>query len=213
MTLPAYEKLGAFYLGKNYDMARGQLTEEMLLYDSKDLTTHAVCVGMTGSGKTGLCLSLLEEAAIYTPGSSAGLPADQRTEREREQYGESKTSTAISIGTTILGAIFGRKAASVGTATRAGTSLNRARRAQKEKEDIARAQADAQALRDQLAELEEAFEEDAAAIQAEHDPAALELEAAPLRPRKSDIAAEPVRLAWTPWTVDAGGIATAAYGA
>ena len=36
----------------------------MILYDSKDLTTHAVCVGMTGSGKTGLCLSLLEEAAI-----------------------------------------------------------------------------------------------------------------------------------------------------
>ena len=35
-----------------------------ILYDSKDLVTHAVCVGMTGSGKTGLCLSLIEEAAI-----------------------------------------------------------------------------------------------------------------------------------------------------
>ena len=35
-----------------------------LLYDSKDLVTHAVCVGMTGSGKTGLCIGLLEEAAI-----------------------------------------------------------------------------------------------------------------------------------------------------
>ncbi len=64
MTLPAYEKLGAFYLGKNYDTNVGQITEEMLLYDAKDLTTHAVCVGMTGSGKTGLCLSLLEEAAL-----------------------------------------------------------------------------------------------------------------------------------------------------
>ena len=38
--------------------------DEMVLYDSRDLVTHAVCVGMTGSGKTGLCLSLLEEAAI-----------------------------------------------------------------------------------------------------------------------------------------------------
>ncbi len=59
-----YEKLGAFYLGKMFDMRQGALRDELLLYDSKDLTTHAVCVGMTGSGKTGLCLSLLEEAAI-----------------------------------------------------------------------------------------------------------------------------------------------------
>ena len=39
-------------------------TTSSLLYDAKDLVTHAVCVGMTGSGKTGLCLSLLEEAAL-----------------------------------------------------------------------------------------------------------------------------------------------------
>ncbi|MBI1791648.1 MAG: ATP-binding protein [Acidobacteria bacterium] len=54
-----YEKLGSFYLGRLQDAGRG-----LLLYDSKDLVTHAVCVGMTGSGKTGLCLGLLEEAAI-----------------------------------------------------------------------------------------------------------------------------------------------------
>src|SRR6185369_17214728 len=53
-----FEKLGVFYLGKN------KSNEDLLLYDSKDLVTHAVCVGMTGSGKTGLCISLLEEAAI-----------------------------------------------------------------------------------------------------------------------------------------------------
>lgn len=60
-----YEKLGVFYLGRT----AGTATPEPLLYDSRDLTTHAVCVGMTGSGKTGLCLSLLEEAAID------GIPA------------------------------------------------------------------------------------------------------------------------------------------
>lgn len=59
-----YEKLGAFYLGRTVDAATGQVSPEPLLYDSRDLTTHAVCVGMTGSGKTGLCLALLEEAAI-----------------------------------------------------------------------------------------------------------------------------------------------------
>ncbi len=63
-ALPQYEKLGAFYLGKEYDLEAGECRDDLILYDSKDLTTHAVCVGMTGSGKTGLCLSLLEEAAI-----------------------------------------------------------------------------------------------------------------------------------------------------
>ena len=59
-----YEKLGAFYLGKEYDLASQQLKEDIVLYDSKDLTTHAVIIGMTGSGKTGLGISLLEEALI-----------------------------------------------------------------------------------------------------------------------------------------------------
>jgi hypothetical protein len=63
-TLPDYEALGSFYLGREYDAERAADRPELLLYDSRDLTTHAVCVGMTGSGKTGLCLSLLEEAAI-----------------------------------------------------------------------------------------------------------------------------------------------------
>jgi hypothetical protein len=59
-----FEKLGAFYLGRAYDLAAGRRLDELVLYDSKDLVTHGVCVGMTGSGKTGLCLSILEEAAI-----------------------------------------------------------------------------------------------------------------------------------------------------
>ncbi len=59
-----FEKLGVFYLGREFDIDKKQLGDGMLLYDSKDLLTHAVCVGMTGSGKTGLCISLIEEAAI-----------------------------------------------------------------------------------------------------------------------------------------------------
>jgi hypothetical protein len=62
--IAAYEKLGAFYLGRPYDAARGEARAAPLLYDSRDLLTHAVCVGMTGSGKTGLLIGLLEEAAI-----------------------------------------------------------------------------------------------------------------------------------------------------
>src|SRR5215210_7887136 len=60
----AYEKLGVFYLGRPYDLDKGTAAAEPLLYDSRDLVTHAVAVGMTGSGKTGLLLSILEEAAI-----------------------------------------------------------------------------------------------------------------------------------------------------
>jgi hypothetical protein len=59
-----FEKLGAFYLGRPYNLSNKQPKDGLLLYDSKDLVTHAVCVGMTGSGKTGLCIALLEEAAI-----------------------------------------------------------------------------------------------------------------------------------------------------
>src|SRR5512147_2032127 len=62
--IAAYEKLGAFYLGRPYDAARGEAAPEPLLYDSRDLVTHAVAVGMTGSGKTGLLSALLEEAAM-----------------------------------------------------------------------------------------------------------------------------------------------------
>ncbi|MBX3444864.1 MAG: ATP-binding protein [Planctomyces sp.] len=64
-----YEKLGVFYLGRGYDLDAGAADGDLILYDSKDLTTHGVIVGMTGSGKTGLGVTLLEEAAID------GIPA------------------------------------------------------------------------------------------------------------------------------------------
>jgi hypothetical protein len=59
-----YEKLGVFYLGRPYNLEEKKPGEGLLLYDSKDLVTHGVCVGMTGSGKTGLCIGLLEEAVM-----------------------------------------------------------------------------------------------------------------------------------------------------
>ena len=56
MTAPLkiYEKLDAFYLGRGFDLKAGRVTDQLVLYDSKDLVTHAMLVGMTGSGKTGL---------------------------------------------------------------------------------------------------------------------------------------------------------------
>jgi len=64
-----FEKLGVFYIGREYDLANKKSGEHLVLYDSRDMVTHGVCVGMTGSGKTGLCIAILEEAALD------GIPA------------------------------------------------------------------------------------------------------------------------------------------
>jgi hypothetical protein len=58
------ERLASFYLGQQYDLAGGKILGDTVQYDARDLTTHAVCVGMTGSGKTGLGIIVLEEAAL-----------------------------------------------------------------------------------------------------------------------------------------------------
>jgi hypothetical protein len=58
-----------FYLGKTFDPAQGKPLDQPVLFDPANLTTHAVVTGMTGSGKTGLCIAMLEEAALH------GIPA------------------------------------------------------------------------------------------------------------------------------------------
>lgn len=67
--MQSYEKLGVFYLGRRHDLEHKQTVPELMLYESKHLVTHALVVGMTGSGKTGLCFDLIEEAAMD------GIPA------------------------------------------------------------------------------------------------------------------------------------------
>jgi hypothetical protein len=62
--MPFIEAPTTFYLGRRLDPNTRELVDEVVYYDSRDLTTHAVVVGMTGSGKTGLCITLLEEATL-----------------------------------------------------------------------------------------------------------------------------------------------------
>lgn len=59
-----YEKLGKFYLGKEFNSDNKTVGDDLVMYDSNDLVTHGVVLGMTGSGKTGLCIAMLEEAAM-----------------------------------------------------------------------------------------------------------------------------------------------------
>jgi DNA helicase HerA-like ATPase len=67
MTNQEYDN--KFFIGKEFDLQAGEMGESLTLYDPDDLTTHGVVVGMTGSGKTGLCIDILEEAALN------GIPA------------------------------------------------------------------------------------------------------------------------------------------
>jgi DNA helicase HerA-like ATPase len=67
LQIADFEKLGAFYLGRT--VLPPEKSGQTFLYDAKHLTTHGVVIGMTGSGKTGLSVALLEEAAID------GIPA------------------------------------------------------------------------------------------------------------------------------------------
>ncbi len=57
-----------FYLGEHVDPSNSERTGDRMVLDPDGLTTHGIIVGMTGSGKTGLGVVLLEEAA------RAGLP-------------------------------------------------------------------------------------------------------------------------------------------
>ncbi len=121
--------------------------------------------------------------------------AEQRVEVEEQQYKEKRLSTAVSIGTTVLGALFGRK---LGSVSRAGTAARSASRAAREKDDIARAEERVELLREKLAELEATFQEDLAPLQAEIDLDTIEIESISVPPRKSDIEVESLELVWLP---------------
>jgi septin family protein len=62
--MPFIEAPTTFYLGRQFDLNTHKLGEDVVYYDARDLVTHAIVVGMTGSGKTGLCITMLEEAIL-----------------------------------------------------------------------------------------------------------------------------------------------------
>jgi hypothetical protein len=129
--------------------------------------------------------------------------ARQRMEREQSQVSQQTLSAAISVGATVLGAMFGRKLGSVGNVGRATTAVRGASRIGREKEDVARATESLEVLQQQQEALNREFEARSAAIQKAFDPGALQLESIEVRPRKTDIAAA-VALVWQPWTAGPG---------
>jgi molybdopterin converting factor small subunit len=137
--------------------------------------------------------------------------AEDKLGRERSQYEQQKMQTAISAGATVLGALFGRKIASVGSVGRAATTARGLGRAAREKEDIARAQREIETLQQQYRDLETEFKEEIAQLDAPVDPDGFEFKEQVVRPRKSDIAVGNFGLVWLPWHVDESGVAAPAY--
>ena len=137
--------------------------------------------------------------------------AEQRVEVEQAQYSEKKTQTAISIGATVVGALFGRKLGSLGNVGRATTAMRGAGRASRERGDIARAKEKVSRLRKQLSDLEQKFERDIDALHAKvsREPDVTQVKVAC---RKTDLDIQPLSLVWTPWRVGPDGIAQSASG-
>ena len=137
--------------------------------------------------------------------------AEARVETQKEQYSNAKLRTVMSFGTTLVGALMGRKAMSVTNASRASTAMNRASRAGQEKADVERAEATVDALEQEMVELEERFQEAVEDLKLKYNPDELETTETLVRPRKSDISIQPLIIAWTPWIVDRDGIAEKAF--
>lgn len=137
--------------------------------------------------------------------------AQARVETQKGQLKRATLQTAMSFGTTLIGALMGRKALSTTTAGRASTTMNRAARSRQEKADVTRAQADVEALQEELDRLESDFLDAADELKAKYNPDTLELTERIIRPRKTDIAIKDMALAWAPWVVDEDGIAERAF--
>jgi hypothetical protein len=136
--------------------------------------------------------------------------AQQAVEREQEQASASKWQTAISVGSTLLGAFLGRKALSAGTIGRATTAARGASRTYKESQDVSRAGENVEAIQQQLNDLQAQFDAESAQVAQQCDPQTEELETITLKPKKTNITLRSLVLAWAPYW-QAGGSVTSAW--
>ncbi len=137
--------------------------------------------------------------------------AKGRVDEEKEQASSATTSAIVSIGTSILGAMFGRKKLSVTNISRAGTSMRSASRAADQRSDIKRAEAEVVELEKDFKELEAKLESAVNQITEEYSADEIEVKPYEIKPRKSDISADPVTLLWVPYQITDDGIAEPAF--
>jgi hypothetical protein len=123
--------------------------------------------------------------------------AQAAVDAQQSQASAAKLETAISLGATLLGALFGRKAAGTGSLGRATTTARGVNRSMKESADVGRASEKAESIRLQISELQAEFESETESLKARIQPGDL-LETVSIRPKKKDIAVRFVCLAWVP---------------
>jgi len=138
--------------------------------------------------------------------------AEQQVEVQKSQVTQQAWSTAVSIGSGVLGALFGRKLTSATNVGRAATSMRSASKIARERGDVGRAEDTVESLQEQLVALEEEFTRESEQLRERFTDEALELKEVPIAPRKSDLTVDRVALVWTPWILDAVGMAQPAFG-
>jgi hypothetical protein len=124
--------------------------------------------------------------------------ADQKIEQQKSQATSQTMSTALSVGGSLLGALFGgRRSSAIRQASSAARGIGRVT---KERSDVANAEADAAALREQQESLNADLEAEIKTLESDYDPATIRIETAPVKPKKSDITVEDLALVWVPVT-------------
>jgi len=131
--------------------------------------------------------------------------AEQQLGVQSAQYQQQKLDAAISLGATVLGALFGRKSTR-GTIGRAGTTISKTSRTMKEKQDVANAEENIKTLNQQISDLNSELESEISLISEKYDTDKFELEEIKIRPKRSDISVKSLSLAWLPyWREKDGG--------
>ena len=137
--------------------------------------------------------------------------AEDRVAREGSQATQQKLQTALSVGTTIFGALFGSRRISATSVSRAATAARSAARIGKESGDVDRASESLEVLRQRKAELEAKVKAELDDAAGRFDPESVALREVAVTPRKSDLAIGEVALVWTPWRRGADGFPAPAF--
>ena len=136
--------------------------------------------------------------------------AQAAVEKQQEQARQAKLQTALSFGSTLLGAFTGRKSLS-GTISKATTAARKAGRAMEEGGDVSRANDTVESVQQQLTDLQAQFEAESAALAEKVDPLTEALETVTVKPKKTDIIVQLVSLAWAPYWQDEQGNTSPAW--
>ncbi|HET6267054.1 MAG TPA: ATP-binding protein, partial [Acidobacteriota bacterium] len=137
--------------------------------------------------------------------------AEGAQQREQAQATSAKVQTAISFGTTVLGAIFGRKTLSASTLGRATTAARGVGRSIQQSQDVTRAEENVTALNQQLADLENQMKSETDSMASATDPQTEALQSVQLKPKKTNITVTLVSLVWVPYAKDSSGKLTQAF--